>query len=527
MPGRPPIPGATRPARCCGRTGRQPRRRPAGTRSTGSCTRRPRCSGRSSSPMPRGRRTSAPPTPSSCPSATPAGRRRTSGTAGPAADGATGGAPRGRWSPGESARPGPVGRRARCSPPDLRHPAGTGVGDCTAHGPDAPRAGRDRPDRGDSARPPFGWDTGRAPRSARRAALTAAALAVPVGWVTRAAWGLPTALGAHRRRLRPVVAGSPHFSDGKFHNTLETPALAPANTRDGLLRQWHEERHVGLPGGSDPAGHAGAARRGRRAGRHLVRARQRAARGRRRSACWSTRSGATGCRRPRCSARPGCTRAADAARPTLPPVDAVLISHDHYDHLDLPTVRALLRAQTAPFVVPLGIGEHLRRWGVPDERIVELDWDEQHRPSASLTLTCTEARHFSGRYLHRNTTLWASWAMTGPRHRVFFGGDTGYTPAFAGIGARLGPFDLTAAADRRLQRRLARHPHGPGGGGARARRPRRPACSCRSTGPRSTWPSTAGPSRCSGCWPPPSGPGVAGRRPAARASGSTSSTRRS
>ncbi|MGN7253542.1 MBL fold metallo-hydrolase, partial [Arthrobacter sp. SAFR-014] len=57
--------------------------------------------------------------------------------------------------------------------------------------------------------------------------------------------------------------------------------------------------------------------------------------------------------------------------------------------------------------------------------------------------TCTEARHFSGRYFHRNTTLWASWAITGPRHRVFFGGDTGYTPAFAGIGARLGPFDLT------------------------------------------------------------------------------------
>src|SRR3954451_3889254 len=85
-----------------------------------------------------------------------------------------------------------------------------------------------------------------------RIALTAAALAVPVGWVTRAAWGLPTALGAHRRRLRPLVAGSPHWSEGKFHNTLETPALAPANTRDGLLRQWHEERHVGLPGGPIP-----------------------------------------------------------------------------------------------------------------------------------------------------------------------------------------------------------------------------------------------------------------------------------
>ncbi|WP_324275355.1 MBL fold metallo-hydrolase [Blastococcus brunescens] len=127
---------------------------------------------------------------------------------------------------------------------------------------------------------------------------------------------------------------------------------------------------------------------------------------------------------------------------SLPPVDAVLISHDHYDHLDLPTVRALLTSQSAPFVVPLGIGEHLRKWHVPEERIVELDWDQAH-VVGGLTLTCTEARHFSGRYFHRDTTLWASWAITGPRHRVFFGGDTGYTPAFAGIGARLGPFHLT------------------------------------------------------------------------------------
>jgi L-ascorbate metabolism protein UlaG (beta-lactamase superfamily) len=126
----------------------------------------------------------------------------------------------------------------------------------------------------------------------------------------------------------------------------------------------------------------------------------------------------------------------------LPPVDAILISHDHYDHLDLPTVRALLRSQDAPFVVPLGIGVHLRTWGVPDERIVELDWNGSTRFGA-LTLTCTEARHFSGRFFARDTTLWASWVIAGPRHRVFFGGDTGYTPVFAEIGARLGPFDLT------------------------------------------------------------------------------------
>jgi len=126
----------------------------------------------------------------------------------------------------------------------------------------------------------------------------------------------------------------------------------------------------------------------------------------------------------------------------LPPLDAVVISHDHYDHLDLPSIRALVQGSAAPFVVPLGVGEHLRRWGVPDARVVELDWGGR-TTVGGLTLTCTEARHFSGRNLQRNTTLWSSWAVAGPVHRVFFGGDTGYTPAFADLGRAHGPFDLT------------------------------------------------------------------------------------
>jgi L-ascorbate metabolism protein UlaG (beta-lactamase superfamily) len=126
----------------------------------------------------------------------------------------------------------------------------------------------------------------------------------------------------------------------------------------------------------------------------------------------------------------------------LPAIDAVIISHDHYDHLDTDTVKALARTQRAIFVVPLGVGAHLRDWHIPDDRIVELDWNASAH-IGELTLTCTPARHFSGRFLTRNTTLWSSWALTGPRHRVFFGGDTGYTAAFSQIGADHGPFDLT------------------------------------------------------------------------------------
>lgn len=126
----------------------------------------------------------------------------------------------------------------------------------------------------------------------------------------------------------------------------------------------------------------------------------------------------------------------------LPALDAVLISHDHYDHLDMPTVRTLTRTQRCPFVVPLGVGAHLREWGVTPDRIIELDWHAVTR-IGDLAVVCTPARHFSGRFLSRNNTLWASWAILGPEHRAFFGGDSGYTRSFADIGAQHGPFDLT------------------------------------------------------------------------------------
>jgi L-ascorbate metabolism protein UlaG (beta-lactamase superfamily) len=130
----------------------------------------------------------------------------------------------------------------------------------------------------------------------------------------------------------------------------------------------------------------------------------------------------------------------------LPRLAAIVISHDHYDHLDTATVDALTASQDAPWVVPLGVGSHLRRWGVPAHRIVELDWDGTHTledAAGELSLTCTEARHFSGRALTNNRTLWASWVLTAGKNRVYFGGDTGYTEELGAIGHRHGPFDLS------------------------------------------------------------------------------------
>ena len=128
----------------------------------------------------------------------------------------------------------------------------------------------------------------------------------------------------------------------------------------------------------------------------------------------------------------------------LPKLDAVLISHDHYDHLDYDTVKAMADVDTK-WLMPLGIGAHLEQWGIPADRIVELDWWDGVE-IGPLTLTCAPARHFSGRsivFADQNATLWSGWAIQGPQHRVFYSGDTALHPQFADIGERLGPFDVT------------------------------------------------------------------------------------
>ncbi len=126
----------------------------------------------------------------------------------------------------------------------------------------------------------------------------------------------------------------------------------------------------------------------------------------------------------------------------LPAIDAVLITHDHYDHLDMRTVQQLARGGTV-FHVPLGVGAHLAAWGVPEAQIRDMQW-WQEQQVRGVRIVCTPSRHYSGRSLgDRNATLWSSWAVIGAGHRFYVSGDTGYSDHFATIGERLGPFDLS------------------------------------------------------------------------------------
>lgn len=134
----------------------------------------------------------------------------------------------------------------------------------------------------------------------------------------------------------------------------------------------------------------------------------------------------------------------------LPPIDAVVLSHDHYDHLCKHTVSALARGASknfsGRFITTLGVGAHLERFGVSPHNITELDWGEGEkvvRGDRSVDVIAAPAQHFSGRGpLDRNHTLWASFVMKGPKHSVFFSGDTGATPEHKDIGASFGPFDV-------------------------------------------------------------------------------------
>jgi L-ascorbate metabolism protein UlaG (beta-lactamase superfamily) len=267
-------------------------------------------------------------------------------------------------------------------------------------------------------------------------------------WVARAARDLPAEFGGRPAGERLArMRSSTQYRDGAFHNSVPGRSPAPDRAALGaLLREWR----------------AGAPRRPARPV-PLVRpdfAAQAPAGVR---AVWLGHAtmlveieGHRVLFDPVFGQRPSPSQVVGPRRlhpvpidpALLPAVDAVVISHDHYDHLDMATTRRLAAAGDAVFVVPLGIGAHLEAWGLPAGRIRELDWDESTTvggggAGGGLRLTATPARHFSGRRRPDDSTLWAGWVLAGPTRAVFFGGDSGFFDGYARIGERHGPFDLT------------------------------------------------------------------------------------
>jgi L-ascorbate metabolism protein UlaG (beta-lactamase superfamily) len=127
----------------------------------------------------------------------------------------------------------------------------------------------------------------------------------------------------------------------------------------------------------------------------------------------------------------------------LPEIDVLILTHDHYDHLDYPTI-IQMKDKVSRVYTALGVGAHLEKWGYDPAKITELLWWEEADVNDRIRLACTPTRHFSGRGLtNRFSTLWSSWVIAGSRHKIFFGSDSGYHGGFQQIGEQYGPFDLT------------------------------------------------------------------------------------
>ncbi|MER7751896.1 MBL fold metallo-hydrolase [Kitasatospora sp. NPDC097643] len=273
--------------------------------------------------------------------------------------------------------------------------------------------------------------------------LTLTALAAGLGTAAWALRDLPAAFGRRPDAEREErVRNSPQFRDGVFHNAPSTLARASAapDIDRATVRRMLFEREGRVPANPVPTVRPADAPRPAAEGVEITWYGHASALVEIEGArvlldpIWSERCS------PAAHVGPKRLHPVPVELEELPQVDAVLISHDHYDHLDMATVKRLVRSQSAPFAVPLGIGGHLRRWGVPEHRIIELDWDETCT-LGDLVLTLTSAHHFSGRGLTRNTTLWGSWVIAGPTRKVFYTGDSGYFEGYARIGEQHGPFD--------------------------------------------------------------------------------------
>ncbi|MGL4744817.1 MAG: MBL fold metallo-hydrolase [Dermatophilaceae bacterium] len=267
--------------------------------------------------------------------------------------------------------------------------------------------------------------------------------ATALGAVAVAARDVTVAIGgsAAGDRLRRMTR-SPRYRDGAFHNSANATSSVPADQRD-VLRRF--ARGAALRRPPRPVPVVSTRRAPATTGLHVTWFGH--------ASCLVELDGVRVLLDPvwseRCSPSryigPRRLHAVPVSLAALGRVDAVVISHDHYDHLDMATVRALAADSDPLFVVPLGVGAHLEAWGISPQRVRECDWGDQV-DVADVRLTAVEAQHFSGRGLRRNGTLWASWIVAAPGGRVFFSGDTGFFGGYARLGEQYGPFDASLMA---------------------------------------------------------------------------------
>ncbi len=236
------------------------------------------------------------------------------------------------------------------------------------------------------------------------------------------------------------VQQSPHYRDGKFQNLSETPMMTGDNALWDSLREWVFERQnteppakipsqktdlKNLPEGSPQLvwfGHSG----------YLLKLN-------------SLTIAIDPILAESISPVPGFMNSYNGSflytPEDMPPLDAIIITHDHYDHLNYETITAL-NSRTKRFITALGVGEHLEYWGIEPAKIMELDWWESIAITDSVRLTATPARHFSGRGIINDKTLWASFVLQTPQKTLYLGGDSGYDSFFKTIGEKFPGIDL-------------------------------------------------------------------------------------
>ncbi|MFT3896699.1 MAG: MBL fold metallo-hydrolase [Thermomonas sp.] len=237
-------------------------------------------------------------------------------------------------------------------------------------------------------------------------------------------------------------AASPHFADGHFRNSVPKPAATPEPGANTMWDFFFNKPEDTVPRAPIPVHALTRAELDAAPDRSLYRLGHSTVLMKLRGHWWITDPVFSERASPVQWAGPRRFHAPPVSIGELPPIRGVILSHDHYDHLDRASIKALA-AKTDLFLAPLGVGDRLVDWGVPKARVRQFDW-WQGMSVDGVRFTATPAQHFSGRTpFDGNRTLWASWVIDDGDKRVFFSGDGGYFRGFAEIGRRFGPFDLT------------------------------------------------------------------------------------